>query len=424
MTSLYVNKPIFPAEPRVSTAQPRKRADYPHVPTAYLDAAKRLSHPMLMGPPLCDELIALVQHLFTEEEAALVRRLRPFVGRSPEAVARAERRRADDVAATLLRLADERGAIVRIGSDARPKYALMPIMPGMFEMILIRCPAENMTAWHRRFAELFEALYETGYILDYSLNRSAPLVRYLPVGGAVDVHPLALPTDKLEVILDQYDVFGIGPCQCRLTTQAVGRGCGKPVDNCLLVGQWAEQGIARGIIRGVPRHEALAIKREAETHGMVNWMMNVGTSKGQSSCTCCGCCCHAMRTISEFNAPGLFAPPHFLPALADDKCTYCGKCVRICPMKAIAIDAGGGESIADADQRKDSLPTTPRKSWRHAVERCVGCGLCAVHCDRQKAIAMQPAPAYRKPYRSWFSLMLHAAPGMVRGIWQAWRKRP
>lgn len=374
------------------------------MPSAYIDAALRLSSPILMGPPLCDELLALVQHVFSEEEAALVRRLRPFVGRSIEHVARAEGRRADDVAASLVHLADDVGAIIRMGNDAKPKFSLMPLVPGMFEMILVRCPPEKLTPWHQRFAELFEAVYDTGYVMDYAVRGSAPTVRYLPVGGTGDIHPMALPSDKLEVVLDRFDAFAVGPCQCRIATAAVGRGCGKPLDNCLVMGDWARRSVEQGVLRAVPKAEALALKREAESHGMVNWMMNVGETKSQSSCSCCGCCCHAMRVVNEFNAPGMFAPPHFLPALDASKCTYCGKCATDCPMRAIVVDRA-------------------TQTWQHLPQRCIGCGLCALSCRGRQAIAMQPVPDYKLPYRSWFSLIMHAAPGMLSGMWRTWRSR-
>ena len=168
-----------------------------------------------------------------------------------------------------------------------------------------------------------------------------PLVRYLPVGKAIEAHPMALPTDKLEVVLDQFETFGIGQCQCRMAMQVLGRGCGKPLGNCTVMGQWAERGIEEGMLRQVSKKEALEIKREAESHGMVNWMMNVESPRGQCSCSCCGCCCHAMRMVNEFNAPGFIAPPHFLPRLDAAKCISCGRCAKSCPMGAIVVDTGG-----------------------------------------------------------------------------------
>jgi Pyruvate/2-oxoacid:ferredoxin oxidoreductase delta subunit len=161
-------------------------------------------------------------------------------------------------------------------------------------------------------------------------------------------------------------------------------------------------GIEKGWLKQVSRKDVLEIKREAESHGMVNWLMNVASTKGQSSCSCCGCCCHAMRMVNEFNAPGAFAPPHFLPKFDLAKCTTCGKCAKKCPMGAITID-------------------TQAKTLNHQTVRCIGCGLCALACETKKAISMDPVPSYKMPYRSWFSLFFHGIPGMVKESWKSWR---
>jgi ferredoxin len=197
---------------------------------------------------------------------------------------------------------------------------------------------------------------------------------------------------------------------------SLGRVCGKPLQNCMVIGQWAKRGIEKGQLREVSKQDALEIKREAEAHGMVNWMMNVEATKGQSSCSCCGCCCHAMRSISEFSAPGMMAPPHFLPRLDPAKCVACGKCGKVCPMGAIVFDL---EKKADENGR-----TEERKSFHHLHERCIGCGLCVLACDKKRALAMEAVPDYRMPYRSWFSLIAHAAPGMVGNSLKVWRQRP
>ena len=394
---------IGPRPPRLKTVRPRKLSDYPHLRAEYRDVARRLSSPLMMGPPVCDELIALVQHLFTEEEAGVARHLGLFSGRTVAEVACAERRPPEQIKPILDRLTGEKRVLVCSGPAENHRYRLLPIVPGIFEMMLIGHTPESLTDWHRRFVKLFEALYETGFSLDYQ-EHPTPAVRYLPVGKAIDAHPMALPSDKLEVVLDQFKVFGVGQCQCRLAMQVLGQGCGKPLSNCTVMGQWAERGIAEGMLRRVSKKEAMEIKREAETHGLVNWMMNVQSTKGQCSCSCCGCCCHAMRIVNEFNAPGLIAPPHFIPRLDPARCTYCGKCAANCPMGAMVVD-------------------TRQKTHRHLRERCIGCGLCVLACHQQRALVMEPVPHYRPPYRSWFSLIAHSAPGTLMTFWKLWRQR-
>ena len=177
------------------------------MPQVYLDVARKLSSPLLMGPPICDELVAFVRHLFTEEEAGVVRHLGTFAGMTAAADrqggAPAARTDRADPPSTGRGQAGDR---CQRAGRRQEKYRLMPIMPGIFEMVLIGESPESMSDWHRRFAELFEALYETGYAVDYQQGRKrpSPFVRVLSVGRAIEAHPMALPSDHLEVVLDRY----------------------------------------------------------------------------------------------------------------------------------------------------------------------------------------------------------------------------
>jgi len=395
---------IGPREPLLRSVKPKKLGDYPGVPAPYLEVARMYSNPLLMGPPICDELIALVEHIYTEEEASLVCHLRALPGKIAAVVAAAAHRPVEEVRPILERLAHEKFVLLSSGTGSKKRYYLIPLMPGVFELALIRTSLDTLTDWHRRLAELFAALYETGYFVDYA-EHPAQAVRYLPVGEAIEAHPMALPSDRLEEILDRYKVFAVGLCQCRMTEEIVGRGCGRPLENCVGFGDAAELLIRNDKMRRVEKRDVLEIKAEAEAAGLATWMFEteLGKSSSGASCSCCGCCCGALRTISEFNAPGLIAPPHFMPKVDLTKCTYCGKCAKVCPVGAMVVDTRG-------------------QSHQHLSERCIGCGLCAVACDKEQAIQMEPTLKYRQPPRSLLSALLQITPNYLRNAWSVWRK--
>jgi Pyruvate/2-oxoacid:ferredoxin oxidoreductase delta subunit len=396
---------VGPCAPRPKMVVYKNIGDYPTTPKAFLEVAKIFSSPLLIGPPICDELVALVRHMFTEEEARVVRHLTAYpFGKTAEKVAKKENRPVAEIRPILDYLATEKRLIVRHGPEHKRVYDTLPIVPGTFEMALMRPTLDTITEWHKQFAVLFEELWETGYMTDF-LKFSNPAVRYLPVMKTISALPVAWPSDKLAEILDRYDIFAVGLCQCRMTEKFVERECGRPMENCTTFGMAALPVIKAGMMRQVERQEIIDIKARAEASGLVSWMFNADTDKGPAgSCSCCGCCCHMMRTVSEFNMPGMIAPPHFMPEFDSAACDYCGKCARACPMGAITVDVKG-------------------KTTAHRMDRCVGCGLCAVACDKKKAVRMAAVPGYKKPPSGWASLLAGVAPNLVRNAWNAWRAR-
>jgi Pyruvate/2-oxoacid:ferredoxin oxidoreductase delta subunit len=394
---------IGPLEPKPRNLKPVKITDFVGVPGVYLDVAKKLSSPLLMGPPICEELMGFIRHLFTEEEAGVVRHLSVFSGKSSEDLARAERRDVEQLRPILHTLAIEKRAITATGTDGDMRYKLLPVFPGIFEMVLIGVTPEKMTDWHRRFAELFELLYNTGYSLEY-MTKPSKLVRFVPVGQSIESHPMALPFDRMAAVMDRYDDFGVGQCQCRMLANVHGHGCGKALENCLSMGTSAQMGIERGWLRKVSKQEAIEIKARAEAEGLVSWLLNVESTKAQHSCSCCGCCCKAMRLVNEFNAPGMMAPPHFRPRFDLAKCTSCGRCAKACPMGSITVDKAA-------------------KKLSQKVERCIGCGLCVLACDTARAISMEPVPDHEMPYKSMLSMLVRTTPGRLWTALKVWKGR-
>jgi len=368
---------IGPVEPRTVAINERKPEDYPDLPQAYLDVAEMWGT-RFGGPPLCDEYIGVLQHVFTEEEARAVRHLRGArAGKTAADIAEAEHRSEEEISRIMDVLVDEKHVILASDREEKRRYLLQPLLPGAWETILVRTSLDSLTDWHIKFVELFLPLYQTGFTTIH-LGRRPPGIRYLPVGQSIEYSPTALPSDKLGEIFDHYNDFAVGLCQCRMGADIIGQNCGRPIDNCITMGQLATRLVKSGQMRRINIKEALEIKAEVEGSGLVSWTSNFVIGESNTSCSCCGCCCMMMRTISEFNAPGYMTPPHFMPEVDPNKCSYCGKCARSCPMGAWTVD-------------------TKRKTRSFNSIRCIGCGLCYVACDKEKAIELQPVPGYESP---------------------------
>jgi Pyruvate/2-oxoacid:ferredoxin oxidoreductase delta subunit len=371
------NGVIRPVEPRKVNINQRQPQDYPNLFPAYLDLAEMYG-PKFGGPPLCDEFVGLLKHMFTEEEAQAARRLKGAKsGKSAQEIAESEHRSTEEITRIMDGLADEKRIILAFGSGEKRRYFLQPLLPGAWETILVRTSMDTLTDWHKKFAELFLPLYDTGFTTLY-VGQREPGIRYLPVGQSIDRNSFALPSDKLGELFDQYKDFAVGLCQCRMGAEIIGQGCGRPKENCVTMGPLAARESAIGAMRKITMKEALDIKAEAEASGLVSWSMAMEIGGSNTSCSCCGCCCMMMRTISEFNAPGYIAPPHFMPEVDSAKCTHCGKCAKACPMGAWTVD-------------------TKNKTRSFEPVRCIGCGLCYAACDKERAIELKPVADYKAP---------------------------
>ncbi len=332
----------------------------------------RLAHRYGKAPfssPVNDKLVQMLQAVFSSEEAALV----ACFPRLSATAAQLAKRADGDLEKTkqLLVTMDRRGSILAYESGDQHKYALLPIIPGLFELFM--CSGVD-SPQRRSFAEAFEAYYDEKY---YPPAIPDGVVKVIAVEEHIEGQPGVLPSDSVADLIESHDEYALAVCSCRHSRELTGEGCGLPKDVCMVFGPLARYVIQRKLARQADKAEMHDAARRAEKAGLVHLADNV--AQANFLCSCCACCCAGLRTITEFNRPGIVANSHFIVEVDREACNDCGKCVRRCPTAALKL------------YHKKLLFKEPR---------CIGCGVCVSSCNKLHALSMVARPRYQPPHPS------------------------
>ncbi len=343
--------------------------------SAYQRLTDRLNR-FPQGAPPSESLFAILRILFSEREAELVAALpiRPFdAARAARAwkVPLAEARRTLDALASRALLVDVARA------DGEREYVLPPPMAGFFEFSMMRVRGD---VDQQALAELF---YQY-------LNVEEDFVRALFAGGETQLgrafvnEPALRAEDALHVldweraseVVRTATVRGISLCYCRHKMEHVGRACGAPRDVCMTFNGTAESLVRHGHARAVDVAEGLDVLARARDLGLVQFGENV-RERVAFICNCCGCCCEALVAQRRFASMHPIHTTAFVPEVDPARCNGCEKCVRACPVEALA-------AVSAHD------PAKPRRTTaRLDADRCLGCGVC-VHTCGTGALALRP----------------------------------
>lgn len=357
------------------------RQDHP----AQKKLAKIFSSVRLLGPPVSEKLEMLIAHCFSPEEAEVACSLPFYYPKPVEKIARKLGRAPGEIAPLL-----EAMTVRRVIFKALGGYALMPIVPGMFEFILMK---GEQTEWHRKFAEMFNDIFHTGYMKDYGSHR-IPIVRNIPVQSAVEAQNRVLDTDLMSEMIASHSSFGVlNVCQCRQSYRFGGRECERaaPEDGCLIFGSFTEGLTEEGKGRKVSGAEMSDIVADRWEKNLVFMAANVSPDSPNAICTCCDCCCHYIEAVKLYGAGASMAPPHFHADVDVSACDDCGLCVEVCNTAAHTFQ--DDSHVFDADQ-------------------CIGCGLCVDQCSAE-AIRMKENPGYKAPPEGFKKLGLRILPATL-----------
>ncbi len=315
--------------------------------------------------------LRLLAKIFTPEEAALGAVMRLAQEPADEIAARAG---VDPGGARLTLKAMARKGLIRAGrGGAGLTFALIPFIVGIYEAQLERMDTDSATLVEQYFHETRGIVSAQGP----SIHRVVPVGRTIPVGIEI------FPYEQASQLVEQAKAWGVRNCICRVQQHLLGKGCDRPVENCVMLAP-VERAFHRSeVTRPVTKGEALRILEEAVQAGLVHATGNF-QDPDYYICNCCACCCGVLRSVVEFdNALGI-ARSSFRAAADEASCVGCGDCVPRCQFGALSVN----EDVCRVDP-----------------QRCVGCGLCVARCresalslERRCGAEMSPPPVSRKDW--------------------------
>ncbi len=196
-----------------------------------------------------------------------------------------------------------------------------------------------------------------------------PFFRAVPIGEDVVSNGGIMPYDSAEQIIRSKRKFAVSKCLCRIDTAAAGGYDDPRKETCLAFDDMAQFYLDVGIGRELTMQEALDLVRESVEQGCC---LHVANSKeAEVMCSCNINVCALLQASQAFGGDALRNVSHYVVAVDEDKCTGCGTCVEVCPVKCCSINERGKSQSG---------------------ELCVGCGQCVAKCPAG-ARRLVPKPA-------------------------------
>jgi len=309
-----------------------------------------------------DTFIEILKFYYEPEEAHLAGHM-GWELEPEEAIAKRAGVSLDDAARLLTSMASKFFIRGIKQPDGVRVFRLPFILPGLFEMpFVVRQPSPELD----RLGDLWEKYFDEGWGREFN-SGPIQLARALPAITAPKEQ--VMPYEDAVEVVKQASFATINSCQCRQAK----RGCGDPMDVCIVLGMGFYGGnvpgqavmdpaqmVSKPRSRIAPLDEVVEVLKRSEEAGLVHITMN---AQGDPwlICNCCRHACHALRGITQLDIPHAVAPSSYWCAVDEDLCTGCSACIDRCPVGAIAM--------------KDSMTVEVD------IELCLGCGVCTSICS-------------------------------------------
>jgi len=330
----------------------------------------------LMPAAPIPELFALLEELFTEEEARIACMMPP-VSTSLQELASILGSPSEVVHPRLESMADK-GIVATRVQDNITLYKLLALAPGIFEFQFMR---GGKTDRDRRLAKLFRAFSQamdnqeqSNFVIPTDLT---PGMRVIPVEEAIEAGQNVYTFEQISRYIDSADAIAVGHCYCHHEAYLLGEEtCDAPEYRCMSFGPGAVYTSERGIARMITKEEAREIVKECADKGLVHMSSNTSEYL-EYLCNCCSCHCGTFKRLAENGQLFAVASSAYIAIVNREICSGCGECAQICPVKAVALE--GDVEIAAINELL-----------------CIGCGLCSYHCPID-AISMKLREGFSEP---------------------------
>ena len=292
--------------------------------------------------------IKILKKLFSEADARMFLNLTLKL-ETPDIVAERLNLPLDEIAAKLQDMS-ERGLLFCLKKEGDSKYGAIPFAHGLFEFQVKRIDRElSLLVREYDEAAMHQALVES----------ASHFLRPIPIEKSIDVKHIIAPYDEAREFLKTVKTIVVTECICRKVAGNLDDDCGKPRENCFMLGSMGQYYLDNNMGRQVNLEEALEILRQAHKAGLVTQPATSQNPTGM--CNCCGDCCAVLAGLNKHPRPAdMVLTNYFAEIKNEDLCTGCEICVERCQMGAISM-------------RNDNIAQIE-------LVRCLGCGLCVTTC--------------------------------------------
>ena len=267
----------------------------------------------------------------------------------------------------------EKGLVFDIWLGDHYRYALAPMIVGIFEMTMMRTRGElRFAEWARLLNEYMHGS-DVFYSANFKHGEKISIMRALPHEESIETGSFVeiLDYEKATSITENAKKFAIGVCSCRHEKLHLGeKSCDVPLDTCTSFDYNAEILVRHGMAKEVSKSEMMENIGRSRDLKLVLSADNVQKNVG-FICQCCSCCCNLLLGVSRHGYTNSIVTSTFIAHVDEEKCTGCGKCIRACPIKAISIK----KSLSSSDQELNFAEVDE--------SICIGCGVCALACPSE-----------------------------------------